>query len=532
MTKEKMIEETKTNGKEEQKTEDMIGYFSGRGHPHPIYETVNDLRKLMLSLGFDEIQTSYFLPINDIKQLTGNLYPAFMDSIYQLSWTRLEPIPPSKDVEIRLAEMFPDLDQAELWNILDTIDEDTSGENLLREISEELELSISDSIRIINAIPDMRSGVPHMEDLTLRSFMPTSWISTLEATYDSEAFPIRLFTLATSFRREPSIDSRHIRTYNLLSVAVLDDEMDIEKGKKILKKVLDLLEIEGTEMVEKSYPFPYFEEGTELEIFGGDLELGTCGMVSKEVLEARGINAPVFIADIGVERLLMFKHGYPDIRELFFPQFFAAWNLSDEEISSSLKYNRKPQTEFGKEIASAVQKCYKEAESSKEKVSRMVAWKGQLVVSDYGSFLVSDERARELGIKGATAEVILKEARPGMGLAGPAAFNEIWINDGNIIGATPGMASKMEDDGATKTNKTYIKAFSRFVGWKIEKALERGHTGKMFDKIRDLEGINLKLSSKALHYILSHNRKIDIQGPVYLKFLFKVKKNGNKDGSE
>jgi O-phosphoseryl-tRNA synthetase len=529
VTKGKNNDEIANGDKEEQKTEDMIGYFSGKGHPHPIYETVNDLRKLMLSLGFDEIQTSYFLPIRDIKQLTGDLYPAFMDSIYHLSWTRLEPVPPSKDVELKLADRFPQLDQAELWNILDTIDEDTSGENLLKEISDEMEISLEDAVKVINSIPDLKSGVPHTEDLTLRSFMPTSWISTLEATYDSEAFPIRLFTLATSFRREPSLDSRHIRTYNLLSIAVLDDEMDIEKGKKVLKKVLDLLEIEGTEMLEKSYPFPYFEKGTEFEIFGGDLELGTFGMVSKEVLDDRGINAPVFIADIGVERLLMYKHGYPDIRELFFPQFFAAWNLSDEEISSSLKYVRKPQTDYGKEIASAVQKCYKDIEDSGEKVSRKVAWKGQLVESGYGIFLVSDERAKELGIKGAPAEVIIKEARTSMGLAGPAAFNEIWIKDGNIIGTTPDMASRMEEEGAIKTNKTYIKAFSRFVGWKIEKALERGHTGKLFDKIRDLEGINLKLSSKALHYILSHNKKIDIQGPVYLKFLFKVKKNGNKD---
>jgi len=523
MNKEKENGGNGKNPREEQKTEDMIGYFSGKGHPHPIYETVNDLRTLMLSLGFDEIQTSYFLPIRDIRQLTGNLYPAFMDSIYHLSWTRLEPVPPSKEVELRLAERFPELDQAELWNILDTIDEDTSGENLLREISEEMDLSIEKSINIMNSIPQLKRGIPHTEDLTLRSFMPTSWISTLEATYDSEAFPIRLFTVATSFRREPSLDSRHIRTYNLLSMAVLDDEMDIEKGKKILGKVLDLLEIEGTRMVEKSYPFPYFQKGTELEIFGGDLELGTCGMVSRVILEERGIKVPVFIADIGVERLLMYKHGYPDIRELFFPQFFAAWNLSDEEISSSLKFIRRPQTDFGKEIASAVQKCYRDSQNGNEKIARKVAWKGQLVQSDYGTFLVSDERARELDIRGTPAEVILKEARPGMGLAGPAAFNEIWIKDGNIIGATPDMASRMEEDGATKTNKTYVKAFSRFVGWKVEKALERGHTGKLFDKIRDLEGINLKLSSKALHYILSHNKKIDIQGPVYLKFLFKIK---------
>ena len=59
--------------------------------------------------------------------------------------------------------------------------------------------------------------------------------------------------------------------------------------------------------------------------------------------------------------------------------------------------------------------------------------------------------------------------------------------------------------------------------WKIEKAIERGHTAKTVEMIRDLEDINLKLDSKALHYMLSHGKKADIRGPVYLKFIFKAK---------
>jgi O-phosphoseryl-tRNA synthetase len=514
--------------KEDSKLEDMVGFFSGTGHPHPIPEALNRLRQMMLSLGFDEIQTDYFLPLKDIRQLTGEMYPAFMDSIYHLSWIGLDPAPPRKEVEIKLIDRFPELDRAELWNILDTIDEDTSGEDLLRTISEELGLSLKDTISIMNTIPELRSGTKKSDDTTLRSFMPTSWISTLEATYDTNAFPIRLFTLATSFRREPNVDSSHIRTYNILSIAVLDKEMDIDKGQRILKKVFDTQEINRIEFIEKPYQFPYFEKGSELEIFGGELELGTCGMVSSEVLKDRGINSPVFIADIGVERVLMYKHGYPDIRKLFFPQFFAAWNLNDEEIASSIKYIRKPQTEYGKEIAQAIMKCYRD-NSGDPKVTRKVAWKGHLVESEYGKFLVSDDRATELQLKGLPAEIILKEAGPGLGLSGPAAFNEVWIKDGNIIGAPPEMSQKMDDTGAFRTNRTFVKGFSRYAAWKIEKALERGHTGKRYEKVKDLEGVNMKMSSKALQYILSHKKKVDIQGPVFLKFLFKIKgKNGDK----
>ena len=157
-----------------------------------------------------------------------------------------------------------------------------------------------------------------------------------------------------------------------------------------------------------------------------------------------------------------------------------------------------------------------------QKIKRKVAWKGYLVESDYGKFLVSDERASDLELKGVPVEISIKEAASGMGLSGPAAFNEIWVRDGNIIGAPPEMSDKMEETGAFKTNKTFVKGFAKYAAWKIEKALDRGHTGKKYEKVKDLEGVNMKMTSKALQYILSHKKKVDIQGPLYLKFLFKI----------
>ncbi|MEA3558963.1 MAG: hypothetical protein U9R75_06890 [Candidatus Thermoplasmatota archaeon] len=504
-----------------QRIEDMVGYFSGMGHAHPISEGVQEMRELMLTLGFDEIQTSFMIPHKEIKRLTGKLYPIFKDSVYHLSTIKMEPIPPMQETELKIKEMFPNLDQAELWNLLDTIDEDNSGEEVLKSMVKELGINISDGIELMNVIPKLRSGVPNETNQTLRSFMPTSWMSTIEAIHDVGEHPIRLFTVADSFRREPSLDPSHIQTYHILSLAVVDNDINIETGKNIIKKVFDSLGIEELCLKQKSYPFPYFVKGTELEIFGGDLELGTCGMISEDVLDERKIPEPVFIADIGIERVLMHKHGYPDIRELLFPQFFAAWNISDEDMKGHIRYIRNPQTDFGKEIASAIHKAYTDNADDQEK-KKVTAWKGQLVGSDYGKFLVSDERAAELNMKGTPAEVVLKEASKGAGLCGPATFNQIWIKDGNIFGVPSDMLEKTKKEGGIKTNKTFVKAFSRYAAWKIEKNLERGKAGKRIDKIKGLEAINLKLDSRALYYLLSHKKKIDIQGPVYLKFQFRT----------
>ncbi len=506
----------------EKKGEDVINYFSGVGHPHPISQGVNELRGLLLGSGFNEIQTSYFVGRGELKDLTGNLYPVFRDSIYHLAWIRPEPLAPTMDVERKLRERFPNIDMANLWNILDGLDEDTSGEEILFNIQEELGLSIKETVELMNIVPGLSRGEPRTSDMTLRSFMPTSWLSTLEATYHEDKLPLRLFTTATAFRREPIPDSTHIETYNILSLAIADQDLTLDKGLAVLRKLIERLDLSDITFKGKSYSFPFFEKESELEIFGGDLELGTCGMVAKEIRETRGVQVPVFIADMGIERLLMFRHGYPDIRELLYPQFFAAWDLTDEEIGLALRYVRRPQTDFGKEIAQAIHSIYKDSHDCQD-LSKKIAWKGILVSSDYGKFLVSTERAKELKIEGIPAEVILKEAREGMGLCGPGAFNQILVHEGNILGVPPTMVKSMEEKGAFNTNKTFVKAFSRFAAWKIERSLDRGHTLKKVDKIRDLEGINLKLTSKALYYMLSHNKKVDVQGPVFLKFYFKVK---------
>ena len=111
--------------------------------------------------------------------------------------------------------------------------------------------------------------------------------------------------------------------------------------------------------------------------------------------------------------------------------------MTDEELAGSIRYIRKPQTDYGKEIARAIFSTYKEMNEC-EKVAKKVAWKGILVRSDYGKFLVGADRAKDLKLTGKEVEVILSEAGKDMGLCGPGAFNDIWIDDGNVVGVFKG----------------------------------------------------------------------------------------------
>lgn len=521
-----MANKDETNGNSLQvNMEDIVEYFSGKGAPHPISSQVENLREMMLSFGFDEIQTSQFMELEDVKKLTGPFYPIYKDMIYHLSWYRLQPIAPDQQIEGRILDKFPDMDLAELWNVIDTIDEDTSGEQLINAFINDLELENDQAFELITMLPEIVMDVPVPSTQTMRAFMPTSWIPSVEATFDQESLPIRLFTVAQLFRREPQQDSKHIRTYHVLSLAVVDSDLTLKKGKAIAERIFDGIGIENVEMVEKKYPFPYFEPGTEIDIRGDNIEMGNCGMISNDVLESWNIEASVFIMDLGIERVLMHKEGYGDIRRLLYPQFHSAWHLTDGEISQSLKYKRQPTTDYGKEIATAVYRTYKELRDDRE-AKRAVAWKGYMVESRHGKKLISEEdfANMEEGETGVPAQIILKEAKSGMGLTGPGAFNHIYIKNGEIIGVNEEEAESLESDPDTLSTKiNFAKAFSKLSAWKVEKAMDRGHTAKTIKMIDDLEDINLKLEQKALHYMLSRNKKVDVKGPVFLKFLFKTK---------
>ncbi len=501
------------------KLEDIVDYFSGKGTPHPISEGVASVRHLMLESGFDELLTSHFIGGKDAKELLGKLHISFRDALFYIYTTRMVPIAPTREVEVQIARRFPNVDLAQLWNILDDIDGTVSGEDLMVSLKHDLGLSIDEALDLMNMIPELASSGLQATGLTLRAFMPISWLSTIEAVYDEKALPMRLFTVGTMFRREPVQDRTHMRTYNVLSIAVFDKDFTMDKGITVLKRLLSSIEIEDTSFIEKTYSYPFFEKGTEYEVFVDGLEIGTCGMISSDVLTSMNVNANLFLADLGIERILMHQKGYPDIRELFYPQFFSAWNISDTDLASSIRYTHRPQTPAGRDIARSIVSALK-AMWGKEVSGPMVVWKGELVTNGDSEKLVSEGSAVPEGSKAIKAELLLEEAKEGMGLFGPGAFDQVWVKAGNIMGIPPTLAKEIRSEGGHRTGKSYLKAFANYAGWKVERSFSRGSTSKSFEMVRRLEDINMHLTSKAQNYVLSRSRKVDVKGPVFLRFRF------------
>lgn len=219
--------------------DEVVDIFSGRGSPHPVNEYMQRLRELMLSMGFDEIQTDPFMDFSEVKAMTGPVFPVFRDAIYHVQHKRLAPIGPTPQLEVRIKDRYPEMDLAVLWNLIDTIDEETSAEEFMKSLHAELGLTVKDAVILMNAVPEITGSGLEDTSLTMRAFMPTAWMRTLQATYDPTSIPIRLFTVAQNFRREASEDPYHLRTYNLLSIAIMSCPLDMDKAKSIVNFILD-----------------------------------------------------------------------------------------------------------------------------------------------------------------------------------------------------------------------------------------------------------------------------------------------------
>jgi O-phosphoseryl-tRNA(Cys) synthetase len=104
-------------------------------------------------------------------------------------------------------------------------------------------------------------------------------------------------------------------------------------------------------------------------------------------------------------------------------------------------------------------------------------------------------------------------------LCGPAVLNEIVVKNGDIFGVqSPSQSSELSS--AVKTNINYLSAFSKYVGRQIELKLTEGTLEPLSEIkagiIKDMEDINLQLDGRAVRFIITNNKKIDVRGPMFV----------------
>jgi len=132
--------------------------------------------------------------------------------------------------------------------------------------------------------------------------------------------PIRIIAPGRTFRYEAE-DATHSSTFNQLECLLVDENISISHLKATLQILVDSVLGSDTKIRLRPSFFPFTEPSFELDAWsqGKWLELGGAGMVHPQVLKNGGIDSHKysgFAFGIGIDRLVLLKHGITDIRPL------------------------------------------------------------------------------------------------------------------------------------------------------------------------------------------------------------------------
>lgn len=478
------------------------------GKSHPVQEFISEARRMMISLGFEELILPMFVEEDDVYKQYGPEAVLILDRLFYLAGLPRPDIGISKEKVQSLQAIIPKFSKIEeLKNIFRRYKKgDIEADDLIDVFIEELTVSESEASEIIdNIFPELKNLKPIPTKTTLRSHTTALWFKVLSEMYKKQNLPLQYFTICPKFRREQKIDATHLYDSNTLSLVIMAEEISLEDCQRISSKICEQIGFENNRTEIKKATSKYYAPQTEFEIFVEHpktkemIEIGDGGFYSPVSLAQYNIAYPVFNIGFGIERICMIRTEIEDIRRLVYPYFYENFSFSDEEISHGINYKYIPLTEKGMEIKNAI---IDSAIKNKDEPSpkEIPVWKGV--------------------IKEKEIEVSIWERDDGVKLLGPAALNKVWVKDGAISGHPPN--TKLE--GGIDTGKTYMEGIASEMAYNIEVLLDQGkdnceHRVKMCYRASE---VNIELDDIILEYIHSKQKKVDIRGPVFIGLSFKV----------
>jgi len=476
-------------------------YSSGTGKPHPIHDLIQEIRKIFLELGFDEVENQIFIPEEDIYMQYGPEAPVILDRCYYLAGLPRPDIGLS-DRTITEIGKIAEINTEKFKQILRRYREGSvEGDNLFEEMVDTLNIRAEDAARIIALFPEFKSLTPVAEKTTLRSHMTASWFHTLKEMQDS----VRLFSIGLRFRREQRVDSTHLRAHYGASCVIMDPDVSLEAGRRISERVLERLGFRDISLVQKKATSNYYAPETEFEIFSSGVEIADCGMYSPVALSNYNIKYPVFNIGFGLERILILRRGIEDVREILYPQFYKM-DLSDEDIAEQVKIEKIPKTEEGRKLAELIKGTALEHADEKSPCTFHVY---------HGDFL--DRRIK----------VNLVEKEENTKLLGPAALNEIYVYQGGIYGIPP-EPEKLSQSLVEVKEKgirvfSYLDAISSLFAAEIEERVQECESGFLQIKMaKTPSDVNVSISPRSRRFISSKQQEISVKGPIFVGVEFTV----------
>ena len=476
---------------------------------HPLFEMIERMRRTLLELGFTEVVVPVLVDKREVYAQYGPEAPVILDRVFftaglerpdiGISHKKIQQIkklaPGFKRVK-KLQAIFRRYKQGKIM-----------ADDLVEVMTLELGLKEEQVTRILSLFPKFKELRPAPMDLTLRSHTTAGWFGVLSKLRYREPPPLQLFSIGPKFRREQRLDWSHLYESWTASVVVMAERISVEDGERLTREVLSKLGFADVKLVYKKATSKYYAPRTEFEVFikhpktGEFIEVGDAGFYSPVALSNYEIPYPVFNLGVGLERVLMVETGEADIRALVYPHSYKRAVLSDAELASTIKLEREPDTEVGREIAAAIAGVA-ERYADEPSPCEFKAYEGELF--------------------GMRVKVSVVEPESGTKLIGPAGFNEVYVYEGNIVGVPPSgwerdeFLGKVRDRGIS-TGIHYMDAFAALAASEIEKAA-RENRRQVKIRVRNVKlpsDINLEIDEVAKRYVTANKKRIDIRGPVF-----------------
>lgn len=482
------------------------------GKAHPLSIFMEEARKSMVALGFEELILPDFVEESEIYKQYGPEAALILDRLYYLAELPRPDIGVSQQKVDQIKAIVPNFENVkQLQNIFRRYKKcEIEADDLVEVMVEELKLQEHEATAIIDKVfPEFKSLTPAPTKMTLRSHTTALWFPVLAEQIKRKPLPLQYFLLGPKYRREQKQNATHLYVSNTMSIVIAAEEISLEDAQRIAGQICQAIGFKKVDTRIKTATSKYYAPQTEFEIFVQHpisqqwIEIGDGGFYSPVSLSKYDIDKPVLNIGFGCERITMIRTQETDIRRLVFPYFYQERNFTDQELAQYLYYKNVPITTEGKQLLDQLIKC---ALENKDKPSpiEILAWSGK--------------------IHNRPTKVFLYENEKGANLLGKAALNEIWIKDGQIISAKAGNNVV----GGTRTNISYLVGLLNAAAAEAENlALMDKSLGSQKEELRVKmvkrpAEVNFDMDEIIRDFINSRNKKIDVKGPVFVSVRIEI----------
>ena len=253
------------------------------GKPHPLVELIEEIRRIFLEMGFEEIEGNY------VESCFWNMDVLFIPQDH-----------PAREMQDTLYCKTPSelpIEDEKLLEVVARIHED-GGET-----------------------GSTGWGYKFSREEGRRALLRThTTVNTIRYLYHNPYPPAKVFSIGKVFRKE-NIDSTHLPEFYQIEGIIHEENANFQQLIGVLKEFYRRMGFEKIRC--RPGYFPYTEPSMEIDVYWNNqwMELGGSGIFRPEVTEPVGVKNPVLAWGLGLERLAMLKFGLTDMRALYTSDF-------------------------------------------------------------------------------------------------------------------------------------------------------------------------------------------------------------------